>query len=267
MNLELLQPFARTHAVQSVAIAAEWQGELSDQTLLRIHALHKQFELMLPKVDLQRTMQINVSPTEGVSTQPLPALGGVVFQSVSPLGAMVRQLNVTRTNCTLVINDYSRWAPTLEFAMALFNAVMPIILADKPISALGLQYTDLFTWKDDPSLLDLSKVFNTNSPFIPPGVFKLAGAWHSHHGYLLAGSHEAEQERLENVNINVWDVSGERTMQIATVHRATLKKPLRLSTENYISLVESLQNRLHSDSKATLCNVLSDEVAQKIQLK
>jgi len=267
MNLDLLQPFARTHAVQSVALVAEWQGELSDQTLLRVHSLHKQFEASLPQVDLQRAMQIHVSPKEGMTTHPTTSLGGVVFQSVSPLGAVVRQLNVSRTNCTLIINDYTRWIPSLEFAMGLFNAVIPIVLADKPIAAIGLQYTDMFTWKDDPSLLDLRRVLKTSSPYIPSGVFDLSGPWHSHHGYIVPGRHEAEQQRLENVNINVADVADERTLQITTVHRSTLKKPLRLSTENYLHVIESLQDQLHSDSKATLCDVLSEEVAQKIQLK
>lgn len=267
MNLDLLQPFAHAHAVQSVALGAEWQGELSDQTLLRIRALHEQFAHSLPKVDLQKSMQIQLSPTEGFSAQSSASLGGVVFQSTTELGAVRRQFIVNRTSCTLVLNDYSRWAPTLEFAMMLFNAVIPIILADKPITYIGLQYTDLFTWKDDPALLDLRKVLNTASPFIPPGVFDLGNAWHSHHGYIAPGGHEAESERLNNININVWDVAGERTLQIMTSHRATLSKPLRRSTENYLAVVESLQNRLHNDGKATLKGVLSEAVAEKIQLK
>jgi hypothetical protein len=151
--------------------------------------------------------------------------------------------------------------------MTVYAEALPIILADKAINAIALQYTDSFTWKDDPELLDLSQVFRPGSRYIPANAFDQPGAWHSHHGYVEGGSHPAEKERLNNINVNVSDVAGERTIQITTVHRAVLDKPLRASNNKYLELIESLQNKLHIDNKDILAQVLSDAVAQKIKLK
>lgn len=267
MNLDLLRPFAQTHAVQSVALATEWQGELSDQTLLRVHTLAKKFEPLLPTVDLQKMMQISLTPAGLQAPQSFPALGAVVFQKTTDVGGVSHQFVVGRTNSLLTINEYSRWDPALKMAMALYAEAIPIILADKAINAIALQYTDIFTWKDDPDLLDLSQVFQANSQYLPPNALKQKGAWHSHHGFVAAASHVAEKDRLNNVNVNVMDVAGERTIQVTTVHRSTLEKPLRLSTDSYLSIIESLQNKLHLDNKEMLSQLLSDAVSQKIKLK
>lgn len=267
MNLDLLLPFAKAHAVQSVALAAEWQGEVSDQTLLRIHSLAKKFGSQLPKVELQKMMQINLIPNPHHAPQTFPALGAVVFQKTTELGAVAQQFVVSRANTALIINDYTRWAPALQLAMTVYAEALPIILADKAVNAIALQYTDAFTWKDDPELLDLSQVFRPGSKYIPANAFDQLGAWHSHHGYVEDGSHPAEKERLNNININVADVAGERTIQITTVHRAALDKPLRASNNKYLELVESLQNKLHIANKDILAQILSDAVAEKIKLK
>lgn len=266
MNLESLQPFAGIHAVQNVALAAEWQGELSDQTLLRVHALSEEFKSYFPKVDLQKMMQFNVTSTE-INSQPSTSLGGVVFQRVSDLGAVLRQIHVNRQSCALIINDYDRWVPTLKIAMEYFERIFPIILADKAICAISLQYTDSFTWKDDPELLDLKCVFNENSPYLARNVFDTQHAWHSHHGFIYLSTEPVPHESLDNVNINVSDVAGERTIQITTVNRASFKKPLRLSMPSYMGVVESVESILHDRSKKLLGSVLSVAVAEKIGLK
>jgi uncharacterized protein (TIGR04255 family) len=266
MNLDLLQPFAGIHAVQNVALAAEWQGDLSDQTLLRIHALGEDFKPYFQKVDLQKMMQINLTPTEIVS-QPSALLGGVVFQRISDLGTVSRQIQVNRQNCSFIINDYDRWAPTLEIAMEYFKKIFPIILADKAISAIALQYTDSFTWKDDPELLDLKVVFNEKTPYLAPNVFDAKHAWHSHHGFIYMSTDPVDHESLDNINVNVADAAGERTIQITTVNRASFKKPLRLSMPNYMGVVEALESVLHDRSKMLLGSLLSPAVAKKISLK
>ncbi|OFA06366.1 hypothetical protein [Duganella sp. HH101] len=265
MTVEHLYPFAGDHAVQTAAIALEWQGDLSDQTLLRIYSLADKLKPFFDKVDLQKMMMINIGDA-GASTNHTDGLGAVVFQKATPLGTVAKHLMVSRNNCTFIVNDYSRWAVMLEDAKRNFSVILPVILADKAISAIGLQYTDSFTWKEDPDNLEMANIFRKESPFIPSNAMALKTLWHNHHGYLESSTKPVPHTLLNNVNVTVQDVSGERNIQIATSHRASLNKPLRLSTESYLDVFTSVENHMHIANKALLGKLLTDDVAAKIKL-
>lgn len=264
MSVEHLLPFAGEHAVQNAAIALEWQGELSDQTLLRIYSLSEKLKPSFDKVELQKLMMINLA--DSGASKHTDGLGGVQFQKITSLGTASRQLVVSRSNCTFVVHDYSRWVTMLEDAIRCLQLILPIILADKAVSAVGLQYTDAFTWKEDPAALDMKDVFRRDTGLVPAHALDLKHLWHSHHGYMESVTEPVQHTLTNNVNVTVQDVSGERMIQIITTHRAALEKPIRLSTSSYFDVVASIENHLHSRNKSLLSQLLSDEAADKIKL-
>jgi uncharacterized protein (TIGR04255 family) len=245
-------------------MALEWQGELSDQTLLRIFSLAEQLKPEFEKVELQRMMTINIGDA-GMSNHT-DGLGAVVFQKPTTLGTAARNLIVARNNCTFVVNDYSRWANMLEDAMKNFAIILPIIMSDKAITAIGLQYTDSFAWKEDPEVLEVSDVFRENSRFLPPNALSLKNIWHNHHGYVEAKTEPVKNSLLTNVNITVQDVSGERNIQVVMSHRAALEKAIRLSTTDYLAAFSDVENYLHNSHKELLGELLTPEAAAKINL-
>lgn len=264
MSVEHLHPFAGEHAVQNAAIALEWQGELSDQTLLRIYKLAGKLNPSFDKVDLQKRVTIDLgNPNPSNQTD---GLGGVVFQKITSLGTASKQLQVSRNNCIFVVHDYTRWAAMLADALQYFEIVLPVILEDKALSAVGLQYTDAFTWKEDPMSLSMASVFRQGTPWVPPNALTLKTLWHSHHGYMESSSEPVPNTLTNNVNINIQDVSGERLVQIVTSHRAALEKPVRLSTPSYMQVFSDIENHLHSLNKSLLARLLTDDAAGKIKL-
>jgi uncharacterized protein (TIGR04255 family) len=265
MSIENLVPFAGTHAIQNVSLILEWQGDLSDQTLLLIHNAGSVLREHFPSAEIQKLVQINFGTT-GVPVSDATGVGGISFQRMSQFGTVAKQLVVSRQNCVFAINDYVRWNAALEDVMRSYEVILPIILANRAINNIGLQYTDVFTWKDDPSALDIAEVFKRDSGLLPTNALQIHTLWHSHHGYFSDSSDPMPNNLLQNVNINVNDVSGERQINIVMSHQATLKSPIRRGTENYAGLIKDFQDSLHKTHKDMLARLLTDQVCSLIKL-
>lgn len=273
MSLEYLIPITDSHAIQSVVFALEWQGELTDQTLTNIQKLAPELKPYFPQASAQQIIKLNIGPklNNALSNQPGDdgQLGGVTFQRTGKFGNVTSELNVSRSNCIIIINEYDRWAPTLEAVMRYLKIVLPVIMKEKSISIIALQYTDMFTWKDNPVNLDISEIFDKNSPFLAPNVFNQKDLWHCHHGYLIpleVIGEDLDGYCLDNINVNTVDNEGDLGIHITTTHKFTLKNPLRLASKTYLQSIKSVQNVLHDHNKDILKQLLTPEVCDKIHL-
>lgn len=264
MNIENFQPHTPNHAVHNALIMLEWQGELSDQTLAAIHSLSPKLREFFPKVETAKLMTINVG--HHGSSPALEGIGAVTFQRVNSFGTPAKQLVVSRQNCIFQVTDYISWDVFLADAIRNLDLVIPTILSNRPINNVTLQYTNLFTWKEEPGSLDLRCVFQEDSKFIPANSLSLRKIWHSHYGYVEDSKDDLEHDRLHNININVNDDAGERVVQIVMSHRATLKNPLRRSTPDYMGVISKVETSLHSANKDILKLLLTEPVASKIGL-
>lgn len=270
MSLEFLIPITQSHAIQSVVFALEWQGELTDQALTDIQKLAPELKPHFPVATPQRVVNINIGPK---LNSALPnqqevddQLGGMMFLRTGKFGNVASQLNVSRTNCVVVINEYDRWTQTLDAVIRYLKIVLPVILKEKPISIIALQYIDIFTWKDDQANLNLREIFLENSPYLAPNVFDQKGLWHCHNGYVIQQLDHLEGECLDNINVNTVADQDDLKIQITTAHKFTLKTPLRLASKTYLQSIKAVQNVLHDHNKDTLRQLLTDEVRNMIHL-
>lgn len=264
MNIENLYPFAGSHAIQNAVIAVEWQGEVSNQTLMGIYSLASKLKGYFPTAEIQKMVMINIQTQSNIPNTE--QIGAINFQRPDNFGGISSQLTISRQNCVLLVNDYSRWDAVLSQALQYFELILPVILPDKSVSAVGLQYTDLFNWKDEPENLNLHEVFRNDCPYLPQNIFDLKTLWHSHHGYIVDSDTPVTHSRLDNLNISILDTAGERSIQIIAAHRANLAKVLRGNTPEYLKTIESVENVLHSVNKDVMRKILTDEVQKKINL-
>lgn len=271
MSLDYLIPVAKSHAIQSVVFALEWQGELTDQALTEIQKLAPELKSYFPQAFVQKEVKISIGG-ESTDTQldqqdaGVHRLGGMVFQRKGRFGDVVSQLNVSRSSCIIIISEYERWVPTLQAVMRYFKLVLPVIMKEKSISIIALQYTDMFTWKDDPENLNLSDVFIHDSSYLAPSVFSQKGLWHCHHGYVIQQLADLEGSCLDNINVATVDNENDRGIHITTAHKFTLNSPLRVATKTYLQTIEKVQNELHVHNKDILRKLLTHEVCEKIHL-
>lgn len=255
-----LYPYAGAHAVQSAAFALEWPSELTESELSAVAGVHEKIKGSLPNLAPIHTLMVQLSGNQPVSTSSSPA--GYVFSRGGPAGP-VRAVEVHRNRIVGQVNDYTRWKPVWKEVKSWFEALAPHI-GKRPISTIGLQYNDVFYWRDSPQTLDLGAVFREDTSLLPRNVFELKGLWHSHHGYFLDCEEPMHHRLLENVNVGMLEELGQRSIVISTVHKAEVANIW--GWESLTKIIDPLMASLHARNKETLGKLLSPSAADMISL-
>ncbi|MGC5830109.1 TIGR04255 family protein [Ralstonia pseudosolanacearum] len=274
MTIEALYPCAGNHAVQGAAFVLEWSPALDDQTLRAVGALAPQLRSSFPAMDEQRQITVQLETPRKkpgrhqpkARTAPAPSIAGVRFLNPSGAepGAFTRLIQIQRENCVISVNEYSNWATVWPRVKRWLDIVLPVALSGRALTAITLQYQDLFLWKDDPSKLNMREVFRANSPYLPPNCFEQSSAWHSHHGFLDEFVGVYQGSLLDNINLNVNLIEGQKQVAALMTHRATLSRPLW--SDNATQAIDWLFPVLHSRTKERFTKVFTDEVIAKVNL-
>jgi uncharacterized protein (TIGR04255 family) len=273
MTIDSLYPYAGSHAVQSAIFAVEWAEPLKTDAITAINKLATKFKnLGLSHLQHQQQFEIKLDElAQGVGANvahrqlPNQVLGGIVFARPAGIGEITRSVSVSRQSCIITVPDYTRWVDVFADVENYLKIVLEEIAPARPLSAIGLQYIDVFNWKNDPSELKLRDIFSDKS-YIPPNVFEQVGLWHLHHGFLVAQDTPVIYNRLDNVNVDILQPAGERVIQIVGAHRANLAEPMWQSHMKNRSLMLEVFTSLHDANKVMLKKLLTDQVCAKIQL-
>jgi uncharacterized protein (TIGR04255 family) len=272
MALDDLAPCSGAHAVQSVVFAIEWSNPLPQDALNHIRAAYdqsKELKRQFPTPPQeQRILSVLIDQAAGaVSPQPVSSAGeciGYKFTKQSGISPS-RTLQITKDSCLYVVQDYTRWKSVFSDVLLAYSEVSEH-LVKAPVAALGLQYTDVFHWRADPEHLNLVEVLDAESGLVPISALERKGLWHSHHGYLEDRSSPADHSALENVNVDIVDNGGQRSVAIVTSHQARLQRPL-YTAEALSSSLDMFYESLHDQNKALLGKLLTSEVKSKIKLQ
>lgn len=255
-----LYPFAGAHAVQSAAFALEWPVEISEAEINGIAGQREKLKPSLTDMSPLQTLTFQMMGGQsGGTTSAIP--GGYVFSRPGPAGP-ARVLEVQRNRMVGQVNDYTRWEPVWKEVRSWFDTLAPL-LGKRQFTSVGLQYNDVFHWRDTPESLDLKQVFKVGSPLLPSNAFELTNLWHSHHGYFLDRNEPIKHRLLENVNVNLLEELGQRSIVITTVHKAEINI---WSWEEVSKCIDALMSDLHKRNKDNLGRLLSDDAAGKISL-
>jgi uncharacterized protein (TIGR04255 family) len=272
MALDDLAPCSGAHAVQSAVFAIEWSNPLPQDALSHIRATYdqsKELKRQFPAAPQeQRILSVLIDQAAGaISPQPVSSPGeciGYKFTKQSTISPS-RTLQITKDSCLYVVQDYTRWKSVVSDVLLAYSEVSEH-LVKSPVAALGLQYTDVFHWRADPEHLNLIEVFDAESGLVPTSALERKSLWHSHHGYLEDRSNPAAHSALENVNVDIVDNGGQRSVAIVTSHQARLQRPL-YTAEALCSSLEMFYESLHDQNKALLGKLLTSEVKSKIKLQ
>jgi uncharacterized protein (TIGR04255 family) len=272
MALDDLAPCSGAHAVQSAVFAIEWTNPLPQDALSHIRAAYdqsKELKRQFPAAPQeQRILSVLIDQAAGaVSPQTVSSSGeciGYKFTKQSNISPL-RTLQITKDSSLYVVQDYTRWKSVVSDVLLAYSEVSEF-LVETPVASLGLQYTDVFHWRADPEHLNLAEVLNHESGLIPTSGLDRKGLWHSHHGYLEDRTDPADHSALENVNVDIVDNGGQRSVAIVTSHQARLNRPL-YDAESLRSSLQSFYEYLHNQNKALLGRLLTSEVKRKIKLQ
>ena len=189
-------------------------------------------------------------------------VGGFTLSRAASAGGVSRSLEVGRMRCVAQINDYTRWKAVWPEVRKWLAAVIPK-LGRRNFTSIGIQFNDVFHWRDRIETFDPAEVFSTNSTLLPNSALSNKKPWHSHHGYFIDIDTPIDSAVLENVNINVLDNLNQRSVIITTVHKAHVNM---WSWDEMNPVIDNLMEVLHQRNKAALANVLSEGAAKSISL-
>jgi uncharacterized protein (TIGR04255 family) len=255
-----LYPSAGNHSVQNAAFAIEWLSELSPADLAAAMNVHRELYSSLPQQQQNSAVTFQMTPN-GPQVSP-SALGGFTLFRAASAGGISRQLEVDRMRCVAQVNDYTRWKAVWPEVRKWLGAVLPKI-GRRNFTSIGIQFNDVFHWRDHIDSFDPAVVFSDKSTLLPSGVLSNKQAWHSHHGYFVRITEPIDVPVLENVNINVLDNLNQRSVIISTVHKAQVNM---WTWEEMDPIIDSLMEVLHLRNKAALADVLSKHAADLIKL-
>lgn len=266
MSLHGLYPFAGNHAIQSAVFAIEWPTELTEIDLRKLRPVVDSLRSDFPNIQEQRLVTLNVTPGVAQSNEArVEALGGFMLTRPSTLlTGTSRTMALNRSSCVINLSDYTRWDKALSDVQRYLNVLLPAI--DRPLNVLGLQYLDVFMWRDKPEKLNLSEVFRAESKFLPANVFALPGLWHSHHGYFDDAAEPVLCRQLDNINVSRAENEGGHLIQVLTSHRINFAELLWDKTANKGETIVTLLERMHDRNKEILKDLLSPAVQELVQL-
>jgi uncharacterized protein (TIGR04255 family) len=270
MSLDNLFPIAGNNAIQNAAFAIEWAAELSPAELQDINAaIESELKSEFPNSTPQNVQKFSFV-TEGVATPkflPSIEIGGFLYEKRSPLSPIPsRSITLSKQSLVILINEYSRWDAVWEDIKKYLSFIL-IHQTKQPINNIGLQYSDVFIWKDTPESLKLNEVFKANSKYLTPNVLCTKDLWHSHHGYLVKSERPIKSTRLDNINVNLIDNGGTLSVQIITSHRTTLETLIWYKGDKDFNVISDIMHTLHDENKKIMSELLSAEVCKKIKLE
>lgn len=283
MSIEALVPFGGTHAILGVAFVIQWSVELTDSELMKMERAHESLRKDLPISQRVEMLSVTVADAPrqhfGVNknnhskrpqetrTQQKKSIGAVHFiRPTSGLGERpLRMVQANKENLAVVINDYKGWDEATEFFAKVAEVLLPIVVNGRPITGAMLQYTDTFTWKDEPSRLQWEEIFQPESVYVAKSAFAHDGLWHSHHGYMQERAAPFPHALLENINVDVVQQNAYRVINVFTSHSGTFKSGA-WTVEAVRSLVHPMFDDFHSRNKYILRQLLTEAVLRKIGL-
>lgn len=274
MSIDRLYPFAGDHAIQNAIMVFEWgpdqhgAGLNAEQIKAVADAAKASLHNDFPKIEEMRFVSLQLSP-DSISQSQQAEFGGLKLVRPGPYGSSeARSITIARDHCAIQFSDYTRWGQIKADFDRYMTHIVPAVCAFTSIKTVAMQVTDVFTWKDDAAKLSLSEVFAEGSRWLPPHIFQLSGLWHSHHGFFVEGTESQGFTQLDNVNISRARSDLGDVLQILMSHRATLVNPCTDSRyESGTHIGSKIFDKLHSDNKSILKEVLTPQVLSKISLQ
>lgn len=264
MSLDKLVPHKGDHAIQNVAFGMEWEGVLPPQAISEIDRALVEASLELGQRKDVTTLRVNMTPD---GTQATQDVSGFVYERKQ--GGIVARSCQLNPNLFLVTNNnYTRWDNVWSDARKILETVLPVVSNYKNVTALGLQYIDLFVWKGVPEQIPLKEIFSATGQVLPILALENKSLWHVHQGAYTDMPLPIPCRRLDNYNVDIVDIDAFRCIQILSGHRAVFStaQPAGNLVSSASTSADSVMTALHKQNKDFLNKLLSTEVCKLINL-
>jgi uncharacterized protein (TIGR04255 family) len=254
------EPVNADHAVQSATFSVAFDGPVSQAA---VQALGRRRDLTseLPAVQNPEGIELNIAP----SGTPAPRrMQGVQLAHLRPDGTPAWALRLMGQELAVDCTRYTRWARIWDTAQRYLKVGLSVIPSgdrSRKVAVLGHTVVDQFVANRDE--YELSQLLK-NSRFIANITFEAGPTWHNHVGWFEKGSDSDLWLNQLNVDAIREPNSGQLVVLVTHNQEVRFAAPLELAAVE--DRLDETMNKLHSQNKLVLEELLSPEMSKKIGL-
>lgn len=256
------------HAVQRASAIVTFSEEVTSVVVNRmvdaLRADARGFDML--QEDPVTTVRVQIGPG-GTETQPTLHIG-TVFKEVHGSN-IVQALAVTKEAIRFDTFSYTGWVSFREQLGIFLRLAMPIVEQVVPVTAVALEYLDLFYAKNE-GPADVAAILDRKSDMLARHAFQRRMPFHSHSGWFERDRDDVN--RLVNVDITVADAEGpvgtRRAISIRC-HEAEQVMDQHAPRARELVAPESIlasMDTLHVSLKKRLSNILTADARTMISL-
>jgi uncharacterized protein (TIGR04255 family) len=203
------------HAIVEAVIGLQFQRPFKQHEVEAVIQRHDEWREFLPRLARSAGFQISFGPAGGLAQPAIMPGAGVSFDRVKTDGALEWRLRIDGAAIFLNCLNYSRWREVWEHASRLVDRAAELTLAeDNKVTALIIQYIDLFEWKGSPDNYDARFLLRAGN-LVPEGVLSKGPLWHLHQGWFRGEDQLGPGRLLERLHIDaVLDERGRPTVRM-----------------------------------------------------
>lgn len=261
-------PLKNNHAILQTLFAIELDQPPTQDLLLAAFNELKTIRTDLPRMQLQQGVSINV--TFGANgpqqSQAMGPVTGITFEAFSKNGELEKQLQINNNHILFTLFNYNGWKTAQEEAVKYLSEALIFFSKRCKIISFVLEYVDKFVkcTDTDTNSISLDDLLNNKSPYFPLNALKCSTLWHSHHGFFEEFKDTDNSKHLNNININVHEVSnGIIHLDIVCNHKSILTKQISNEDDFTVALNENL-TKLHDKHKTIIQDTLSEKACSLI---
>lgn len=273
---EIFEPVKTAHAVVEVIFFFEF-SELLISSRKKMDDLKEAMASLLPDAKEQKSFQISLGDNEAASVQH--NADAIHFSRKSAAGELQWQARVVGPTLSVHCVDYTRWAPVKTQFLAILACALGSLGVKDGFVGAGLKVIDRFKYNERAGEYDLARLIDPASIYLSSHIFNSGNRWHLHSGWYdrdavsLSGVEVLSQLNLDSSFAALGDgalqnfVTIDHTLALRGVDQSNRTLSVLEGDSLAVELISSVFDSLHEVNKAVIRDVLSKEVADRMNLK
>lgn len=258
------EPAGKDHAIIEAVFGLELTRGWHPKEINRLIESEDSWKEELPRMASMDAHEFQFGPL-GAQTNVVPA-SGVSFERVKPNGEISWRLICERNTIFVNCLDYTRWEEVWNTVKRYINKCINCAeIENQGISAVTLQYIDLFSWNKGIERYDAGLLLNLTGQDFPLRLQNNGAVWHYHTGWFEDHTHPFTGPVLNRLHL---DAVKDKTPKVKIDHllRKQLPTTLPLSGIRSNDQVDLAMNWMHDRNKEVLRQSLTHETASMIGL-
>ena len=265
-------PHGDHHAVVEADLVVEISPPITHPVRAELKKNHGKWRAFLPAVVEPPTVDFHVSQRGSRAPRSVPPPPPLEFVRYKSDGRLDWRLILHGAHITINCLAYTRWRHVWKQARGLFALGSEVLPEPTVITAVALQYVNVFSWGGPTEDYDARQLLDESSSSVPASVLDRGPLWHLHQGWFESHLDPPEGRVLRRMHIDaIADEVDEYRVKFENLQRLVLagdgaERKAKAAFSATGTLIDDSFAGLHDLAKRSLRNYLTEDVQRTINL-